>query len=111
MTDHVWTAGQKVALFGGYGAQVARLMRVDRVTPSGRAVINRTQYNTEGYEIGVGRYSRQRIVPWTDEHAVRLRASQIQAAKDALRHTAHIPAPVLREAVEIVLTERTKAPK
>ena len=71
MTEHTWTAGQQVVLFGSWIGH--RVTTVDRVTPSGRAIIGDTTFNRNGYERS-GRYSRQHIEPATPELLARLTA-------------------------------------
>lgn len=72
MTDvYEWKAGQAVwEASRGWGAFPGRKLTIDRVTPSGRAVIGSTQYDPDGTPRG-DRYSN-RIVPFTDEHQAEL---------------------------------------
>jgi hypothetical protein len=67
-----WVAGQKVfePASRGWSGYPGRALTIDRVTPSGRAVIGATQYNQDGRQIG-SRYAA-RIVPFTEEHAAEL---------------------------------------
>jgi len=71
MGDYLWTAGQVVfEPQRGWSQCPGRKRTVDRVTPTGRAVIGLAQYNKGGRMIG-NRYGA-RIVPFTDEHAAAL---------------------------------------
>lgn len=106
MKEYEWKAGQCVAYFGGYGARTPRPVFIDRVTPSGRARIGGDQFDKGGWRIGGTRFSRSRITPWNEEHDATLKAAQISEVREALRHIHDIPADVVREAVEIVLSER-----
>lgn len=65
-----WTAGQKVFLpaYRSYwGGNPGQAKTIDRVTPSGRAVIGATQYAPDGRPVGDRR--GERIEPFTEAHA------------------------------------------
>jgi hypothetical protein len=69
MGDYLWTAGQVVfEPTLGWHRSPGRKRTVDRVTPTGRAVIESDQYHKDGR--AVGGYGH--IVPFTDEHAAAL---------------------------------------
>lgn len=71
MTTFVWTVGQKVfeaAPRSHWGGFPGRALTIDRVTPSGRAVIGLAQYDPSGRQIGARGYNSNHIVPFTDEH-------------------------------------------
>ena len=65
--DAKWAPGQRVFEPGrGWSGRPGRILTIDRVTPSGRAVIGPYQYDPGGRKLGE-RYG-DRIVPLTDEH-------------------------------------------
>jgi len=70
MADYEWTAGQEVFLpaYRGWAGNPGRILVIDRVTPSGRAVIGSTTFDKSGREIGGTRYHRDYIIPATDQH-------------------------------------------
>ena len=68
MTNHTWTAGQRVVL----GRD--RIVTIDRVTPSGRAVIGDQTFRKDGCQIGEVPHwwLRSRIGPITPENQGRV---------------------------------------
>lgn len=70
--NYTWTAGQKVfePSRSGWGGFPGRAFTIDRVTPSGRAVVGSTQYDREGRALGSR--SASGIVPFTEEHQAEL---------------------------------------
>lgn len=67
---YTWTPGQKVfepSSRSHWGGSPGRALTIDRVTPSGRAVIGARQYDPDGWPRGNdGRGGS--IVPFTPEH-------------------------------------------
>lgn len=69
MTDYEWKAGQIVfAPSTGWGLSPGSRVKIDRVTPSGRAVIGSQTYDKRGSMIGGGKWCVSRIEPLTPEH-------------------------------------------
>lgn len=89
MTDahFLWKAGQKVferAVHSGWGGYPGRSLTIDRVTPSGRAVIGSTQYDATGRQLGTSRYNGSAIVPFTDKHEAEIILYRRRALADDL---------------------------
>lgn len=87
-----WFVGQRVWIEArGWSSLPGRTVTVDRVTPSGRAVVGLSQYDRDGYQIGgsTGRYGRERIEPLTDDHLARLeewkKQQEVAALADGVR--------------------------
>lgn len=107
MTDQAWSAGQVVAYYGAYD-RVPQRQIIDRVTPSGIAVIGRSQYNKNGYARGDSGYSTPRIVPWEDGHAKQVRQHREERARQAIQSYQdkfpRIPEAELRSVFDAAIT-------
>lgn len=80
-----WTAGQKVfqrAHRAYWGGNPGRALTIERVTPSGRAVINGVQYALDGRAVGDRR--AERIEPFTESHAAAILLWERQSLADRL---------------------------
>lgn len=105
-----WKAGQAVEIGGRYGSPAYKAI-IERVTPSGRAVIGGSQFAPDGTEIGGGeKWRRTRIEPWTDKHTEKQRAAGLEEVRTNLSGLEHISADVIREAVDKFLADRKKKP-
>jgi hypothetical protein len=78
MPEYKWTAGQKV-VYNHNNCEDIRT--IDRVTPSGWAVVGDRKFNADGKERGASAWSPSSIVPATDEKIEEL---GIQYAKEAV---------------------------
>ncbi|MCC4295814.1 hypothetical protein [Brevundimonas aurantiaca] len=68
MSGYEWKVGQEVFVpYRGWGGNPGMVRTIDRVTPSGRAVVGHSTYDKTGREIGGGHY-RGCILPATDDH-------------------------------------------
>lgn len=73
MADYDWAPGQVVfEPNNGWGGSPGDKRVIDRVTPSGRAVIGASSYDKKGRVIGGSGYRRCRIEPFTEEHAAEI---------------------------------------
>lgn len=70
MTNHDWFPGQEVTLTSrsSFGKKEMEILKIDRITPSGLAVIQGTKYNKDGYIRGRSQYNYNKIQPTTPEH-------------------------------------------
>ena len=64
--DYKWQVGQRVVLNG------RTVETVERVTPSGRAIVCGSTYGADGWRRGDSDYTRNLIVPATDELLAKL---------------------------------------
>lgn len=80
-----WTAGQKVfqpAYRSYWGGSPGQALTIDRVTPSGRAVIGSAQFAPDGRPVGDRR--GEPIEPFTEKHAAAIRLWERQSLADRL---------------------------
>lgn len=80
---YTWTPGQKVfEPSSGWGGCPGQALTIDRVTPSGRAVIGSRQYDPDGWPRGSRRAAS--IVPFTAEHQEAIDLWELQREADRL---------------------------
>lgn len=107
MADHKWQAGQWVIYCGGRLERPGPV-RIDRVTPSGRAVIKGTQYGKDGHQIGGG-WLAGLIRPATDsdhERACRYRIwTRIQRIAEQRGPPGHLDEAALRRVLAALVGE------
>jgi hypothetical protein len=74
MVEYEWKPGQEVfEPARGWNGFPGHKKVIERVTPSGRAVVGSYQYDKSGYAIGGrGRHGGPSIMPFTPEHAQEL---------------------------------------
>jgi len=101
MTDYKWEVGQRVHLTPHYGHETIEM--IERVTPSGRAVIGCDQYGKDGFKIGCksgNGFSRhviiQPLTPQLEEGVERQRLRRA-FARGSIVIARAIPTPRLRE--------------
>lgn len=72
--DYKWEAGQKVfSPSTGWSDSPGAVVTIERVTPSGRAVIGGASYDKSGRMVGGGKWCVGRIEPVTEDHYLRIK--------------------------------------